>query len=81
MSEFLVTIRNKKAVGQGNAVEVDNVLKDFLAEVQKNRDVSIKNGTDRSILVIEGTEDAVKSLKSQFGDQLIIEPNSELKMF
>ena len=72
--QFLVVPKPKNQV---------NFLLDFLRLVDKMPDVSVErivgHISNPKRVIIRGTEDTLKNLRSQFGDQLIIEPDSELQ--
>ena len=81
MSEFLVSIRrSRNQVGNKSQKTPNDVLTDFIREVEKNPDVKIKDRSNPTLLVVDTTDDVMEMLKSRFGSQLIIEPNRALGM-
>ena len=76
MNQFIVTVRRSR-----DANSAKNALTNFLDEVAKDPNISVKDRSNPTLLVIEAPDDAIVKLKSQFRSELIIEPNRSLKMF
>ena len=80
MAEYIVTLRRSRNLTGVKASDKANLMTHFIGEVEKTTDVHVKDRSDPNLLVIEGNDETIKTLKSRFGDQLIIEPNSKLRM-
>jgi hypothetical protein len=58
-------------------IAVPASLKDVLTDVE---DIVIIDDTDKENILIQGTEEAIGSLKNIMGDICIIEPNSQYEL-
>lgn len=75
LGQYLVTVR-KSAKGTGQK----DLLETFKKQLAQNPDVELKSAQGERI-VIRATDQAVSFLRSQHGDQLIIEPDAELDLY
>ncbi len=73
---YLVTVRKSKTPPS----DFEDVLARFAKEVEGNPDAKILDRSHRSRVRIQASEEAISRLRSQFGDQLIIEPDAELNL-
>lgn len=77
--------QNFLVVPKSKAVGESDIFSQFMTILEKMPDVSIERvvGTQNSPkrLIIRCDQVSIQQLKSQFGEQLIIEPDSAIEMY
>jgi len=81
LGQYLVTIRKSTAMEKGKQAPQGDLLEKFVTQVEQTPEVEIVKGSRGERIVIRATDQAVSRLRSQYGDQLLIEPDAELNLF
>jgi len=81
LGQYLVTIRKSTALEKGKEARQGDLLEKFVKQVEQTPEAEIVKGGSGDRIVIRATDQAVTRLRSQYGDQLIIEPDAELNLF
>jgi len=79
--QYLVTIRKSAAMEKGTEGLQGDLLEKFIKQVEQTPGAEIVKGSRGERIVIRATDQAVSRLRSQYGDQLLIEPDAELNLF